>query len=302
MKTYSTTAYEAEKELDNLLGHENRIYKPWQLDNHLMEPVKIKATTDEMLLLTFANAYVRPSFEASETKVQVPNLFCKLNGAVHGFLLDMKAKAKQYPDLIAVYQGYQKMNRKPRTNFLSKKPSWFNDTLGINVDQALKDDIKGIKHLKPMYQRAYLHAINRVLNLVRTSAFTGEAPTSREVLETLLYNSRKITEMMHAFDYQYTVPKFTVIDNQKKSASPYAVVRLLMMNALGFDVFIVSEDGYSSLENYVSNEIVDVHHLTENEFKYSEVMSARAKSMKKLFIATTVLTLVAIGFFALSIL
>ncbi|MCK8058629.1 MULTISPECIES: YceG family protein [unclassified Fusibacter] len=301
MKTHTTTAHQAEQELNALLGHENRIYKPWQLENHVLEPVRLKATTDEMLMLTYANAYVRPHFEVDEKRVTVPNLVCKLNGAIHGFVLDMKVKEKQHPNLITIYYDFGKMNKKPKAGHLNKKPKWFDEMLGINVDQALQADLSGIKHLKPAYQRTYLEAINRVLKIVKSSAYKGEAPSNREVLETLLFNSRKIGDMFHAFDYQYMVPKFLVVDKQKKPASPYAAIRLIMMSVLGFDVFIASEDAYSSIENYVTEDVIDIHYLTEREFAYSEVLTIRKKRVKMLLWTALAAIVLSFIFFALKI-
>ncbi len=280
IKTYKTVAQEAEQELDTILGHESRIYKPWQLENHDLEPIRLLTTVDEMLMLTYASAYVRPHFEVSETTVVIPSFFCKLNGAVEGFVLDAKSKSKQMPSLIAYYQGFQKISRKPKTSYLNKKPKWFNDDTGINIKEALNANIDSIKMLKPAYQKQYLLAINRVLQMMKTGGYVGTHPGNRLILETLLYNCRPIVSMLHAYDYQYTVPKFIVHDDHKRRPNEFAAIRLLFMHALSFDVFVLSDGAYSSIENFYADSIYSIHQLTQRDFIYSEVLVKREKMMK----------------------
>jgi hypothetical protein len=300
IKTYTTVAQEAERELDTLLGHENRIYKPWQLENHQLEPIRLIATTDEMLMLTFANAYVRPHFGADDSNVTIPSFFCKLNGATEGFLLDVKAKSKQSPEHFAVYNGFSKVSRKPKTSYLNKKPKWFDDQNGIDVEAALVSGIESIKFLKPNYQRQYLKAINRVLDVLRTD--TSKIPNigNRLVLETLLYNSKPIISMLHSFDFQYLVPKFVVIDDHKKRPNEFAAIRLLLMHSLSFDVFIVSDEGFSSIENFISDTLYSSHILTPKDFIYSEVLTKRSKLLsiaKWLLILSVLITLISLVVF-----
>lgn len=277
IKTYTTVAQEAEQELDSLLGHENRIYKPWQLEAHDIEPIRLITTVDEMLMLVYANAYVRPHFEVDDVKVVVPAFFCKLNGAIDGFVADVKAKAKLMPDQIALYQGFQKINRKPRTGMLNKKPKWFDDTKGILIEEALKADIESIRILKPSYQRQYLMAVNRVLEIVKAGHYLGPNPGNRIILETLIYNCQPIVSMLHTYDYQYTIPKFVVVDDHKKRPNEFAMIRLLFIHALSFDVFVLSDSGFSSIENLLDPNVYSVYGLTQRDFMYSEVLSRRAK-------------------------
>lgn len=280
MKSYTTIAQSAERELGRALGHESQIYKPWQLENHKVEPIQIRGTIDEVLMLTHVHAYVRPNFSVDEKVVEIPNLFCKLNGDIEGFYLDAKAEMKKHPNTIVLYDGFAKMAVPPKRTPFRKRPKWFDEYLGIDVEAAIKEEVGDISLMRPAYQRNYLEAINRVLKRVKSAGYTAEKPTSREVLEVLLYNSKKIIKMYHCFDYQYTVPKFIVYDKSKKTISPYAIIRLLMMQCLGFDIFILSPQGYSSVENYLSESVVDSYHLTAKERIYSKVLSSRNKSIK----------------------
>ncbi len=279
---YKTNAQRAEEELSGIIGADKHIYKPWQLEDYTLETVHLQGTIDDFMLLFDCANYTRPKFEVADDTVYAPNFFVKLNGAVEGFELDVKALSKRRGDIVANYSSFQKMATAPRHRPFKGRPEWFTEDDRIDVAAALKKPLGNIRHLRPAYQKNYLMAINRVLEIVNSDDFLPSKPTGRDVLETLLFNSNKIIRMYHNFDYQYLAPKFVVTDNNSFTISTYAVIRLLMMHALGFDVVIVSKDGYASIENYLSEAICDRHFVTEKERVYSKVLEGRRKFQRKI--------------------
>ncbi len=275
--SYQTPARRAEDELNQLIGRENRIYKPWQLEHHLLKPVLIEGTVDDVLLLAKCSAYLRPQFAVTDDSVSVPNLFVKLNGNIKGFYLDMKKLSATNTEIVTLYSSFKKMAKPPRKTPLTGKPSWFDRVKGIDIEAALAANIVNIKILRPAYQKNYLMAINRVLEHVKSNAYIAQKPTERDVLEVLLFNSNKIIRMYHKFDYQHINPKFVVVENKGYSISAYAVLRLMMMAELGFDVFVLSDHSYASIENYLSADLCKSYTVTEKELAYSDVLQKRAK-------------------------
>ncbi len=278
--SYKTPAKRAEDELNQLIGRENRIYKPWRLENFLIEPVQIEGTVDDVLLIAKCSAYLRPQFNVVADTVTVPHLFVKLNGNVKGFYLDMKKLSKENPEIVTLYSSFKKMAKAPHETPLTGKPSWFDKEKGIDIEAALAANIINIKLLRPAYQKNYLMAINRVLAAVKSDAYIAEKPTERDILEVLLFNSNKIIRMYHNFDYQHINPKFVVFEDKGYSISAYAVLRLMMMAQLGFDVFISSDHSYASIENYLSSEICKPYVITEKELVYSDVLQKRANMIR----------------------
>ncbi len=273
---YKTTARCAEEQLNDLLGKENRVYHAWQLENHLLTPIRIEGTVEDVLLLAKSKTYTRPQFLIKENTVIVPNLFVKLNGDVKGFYLDMKQLGAAHGDIVTIYSSFKKMATAPRKRPLVSKPSWFDDDAGIDVEAALAIGIANLRFLRPVYQRNYLMAINRVLERLESADYLAEKPTKREVLETLLFNSNKIIRMFHKFDYQYINPKF-VVKEEGYSINSYAVVRLMMMDALGFDIFVLSEQAYASVENFLTEDYCKRYFLTAKQRIYSAVLQRRRK-------------------------
>ncbi len=279
---YKTKARRAEEALNQIIGPENRIYRAWQLEDYIVEPLRIEGTIDDVLLLANNKAYARPGFKTEDNRVTVPNLFVKFNGDVKGFYLDMKQLQSDRSDIVTIYDTFKRMAAKPRKTPLISKPSWYNPDGGIDVDAALAAGIGNLQVLRPGYQRNYLLALNRVLARVKSDAYLAERPTDRTVIETLLFNSNKIIRMFHKFDYQYVNPKFIVLEESGLSINAFAVLRLMMMDALGFDVFILSKEGYASIENYLSDDICKQYFLTAREQVYSLALQRRRKMLHRL--------------------
>ncbi len=279
---YKTNAQQAEEELNEIIGPDKHIYKAWQLEDYTLQTVHLQGTIDDFMLLVNGENYTRPKFAVSDDKVYVPNFFVKLNGAVAGFELDIKQLSRRRSDIVEVYSSFKKMAVPPHHRPLKGRPEWFGGDDQIDVAAALKKPLGNIRYLRPAYQKNYLMAINRVLKIINSDDFLPKKPTGRDVLETLLFNSNKIIRMYHNYDYQYLAPKFVVTDDNSFTISIYAVIRLLMMHALGFDVVVMSEKGYASIENYLSENICDRHFVTEKERVYSKVLKRREAFKRKL--------------------
>jgi hypothetical protein len=69
-------AYRSAKELDTVLHNEDSLmYKPWQFREHTPVSVTLKTTYDELFLIAKERAFIRPDFQASQSTVNIPNLF-----------------------------------------------------------------------------------------------------------------------------------------------------------------------------------------------------------------------------------
>ncbi len=280
MKKVKTEAAKAEAELNQLLGEENRIHKSHVLQYRKIEPLQIEGIADDILLLLFEPNYVRPGFKVESDIAEIPSIFCKLTGDVDNFLADFRLWQKNNLSPICINRGYKGIAKPPRKHVFNKRPKWFSSEKGINVEMALTSDLGPLNLLSPAYRRNYLEAVNNVLALFKQTTFSFTKLTEREILETLLFNSNKIIKMFHNYDYQKHAPKFVIDESGKTIISQFAFVRMLLMQNLGFDVILLSKDGFASIENFVSSEDCPIYHLTESEQKYS-VTHRRSVEMKK---------------------
>ncbi len=263
MKTLNTNAKNAKDEVYKILSSENHVYRAWQLIDYKIDPLRLKVTDSEIVNYLQVDAFVRPGFTVTVDTATLPHLFVKIDGYYSGVVESLKQIHEVKPEKVTMIDKVELVNKKPITTFLKTKPTWYDDEAGINIDLALKENFNSLLKLKPSYRENYLEAINRVIEKVNNGAMLVKKPTSRVILETLIYNNSAVVEMYHDYDYQYMVPKFMVKIAAGKSVNVYAVLRMMLMNELGFDVVVLDELGYSTIENILSADEFDVHTIRE---------------------------------------
>ncbi len=263
MKTLNTAAKNAENEVYSLLSAENHIYRPWQLIDYNVEPLRLQVTKDEIISYIQVDAFVRPGFTISENSVDIPHLFIKIDGEYKELINSLKKIKKIKPEKVTFIDNVLLINKKPLTSFFATKPSWYDDETGIDVDKAMEENIDSLMILKPKYRENYLKAADRVIKNVNSGAILVNKPTIRVMMETLIYNNTKVVEMFHDFDYQYMIPKFVISIDSEKTANVYAVLRMMLMSELGFDVIVMDKEGYSSIENLLSADEFDVYSIRD---------------------------------------
>lgn len=261
MKVYQTVTKEADVELDQLLGKENRIYKPRQLNEMNINPIRLSTTSDELALYLYESAYIRPEFKVEGNVVQIPCFFAKVEGHIEQYISAARDYSAKHNKLIVISSGYHMLERRGLLMGLDK--NIFVDGK-LNVNMAM--DNSKLSFLKPEKRLNYLNAINRILEWIDMGIVDKpeNSETKEELVEIFLNNNQKIVEMFHEYDYQETPPKYIINVMQRRKPNVLAVYRMLLMHALGFDVIIVSDKGYSGVENYLKPVYYDSHNVRKN--------------------------------------
>ncbi len=266
MKHYQTAASEANSELTSLLGFDGRLYVPEILENHDLSPVHLQASFEEFEHFLFEASYIRPAFNVDQTVVEVPCFFVKLDG----YSKDLKKKFELYqidfPDQIVQYGSFYLLERLPPVSLMNQlKGIIFSDKNALQLLSALDLDL--LKHLTARKRMSFLAAV--LMSCERYEHIQLQNPTNLELLssDVLLASALSIdSKLLDAFqhwDYQMTPPKCLIQLQQKKIPNSHALLRLLLLQALGFDVVIWSEKGYASIENRFPTEVISKFRLEE---------------------------------------
>ncbi len=263
MKTLNTVAKNAEDEVYSILSTDNHVYRPWQLIDYELEPLRLQVTESELVSYLQVDAFVRPGFEVTDEVVVIPHIFVKIDGKHPDLVKNLKKIRKIKPEKVMFIDNILLMNRKPMSEFFKTRPEWYDDENGINIHHAMSENLDSLMILKPKYRENYLKAVDRVIKSVRDGSVLIKKPTARVMLETLIYNNTKVVEMYHDFDYQYMVPKFVIEIEKDKTSNIYAVLRMMLMSELGFDVVVIEEEGYSSIENILSEDEFDIYTIRD---------------------------------------
>ena len=258
----ATVAYNASKELDNILYGGNTIFRDFQFSD--MQSLTLKTTYDEIDVLWHQPSKYRTGFGATDTKVTVPNIFAKISGVKDG---NMNA-----------YWDSVKWKLSPDTRIIIKSPSYkkyAESQLDVykpyyNGEQILTEKLKN----SPLNKYNYLS--DSLQNLIFSkmqeavdSGFLKLDPS--ELLPMILYVGtnldREVLKLLQKYDFTKAIPKLIVIDVIEDTFSKVECIQLVLYNLLGLDILIYTPTGYRNIETFVSDMAFETH--TMNEFEYN---------------------------------
>lgn len=258
----ATVAYNASKELNNILYSNDTIFRDFQFSD--MQSLTLKTTYEEIDVLWHQPAKYRTGFAANGSKVTVPNIFAKISGVKDGNL--------------NAYWDSVKWKLSPDTRIIAKSPSYrkFGETrLDIYNpyyvgEQILTDKLKN----SPLNKYGYLSDSLQMLifNKMQEAVDTGLLKIDRtELLPLVLYVGtnldREILKLLQKYDFTKDIPKLIIIDVIEDTFSKIECIQLVLFNLLGFDMLIYTPTGYRNIETFVSDAAFETH--TMNEFEYN---------------------------------
>ncbi len=274
MKTKSTVANEAEKDIASIMGHETRTYKPWQLADHKLENVRLKTTVDEIKLIMDEPIRFREGFDVDETTVNVPNLVAKFQYNEEQLVRTFSARSKKQPGKYMLINGFNRLEKFRREPVRVKDVVHVMSSGYLNEGLFLSSKLNQFKFMKVSYQKNFVAAVNKLLSRAGEYFAPGFRMDRHALVAALLNVDPRWMDMYHHFDYQYDNPKALIYDNGTSEISSKAAVRIALLIVLGFDVFFVAPSGYASIENILNPDLYDVF--------YPETSGAKAHTQKSL--------------------
>lgn len=268
MKRYQTAAREADSELTSLLGYEGRLYLPEILENHQPSSVNLQASYEEFIQYLMEASYIRPAFKLSDTVVEIPCFFVKIDGHSESLNEQMKSFKMRFPMHLIHYNGFYILERKPS----AIQQNQFRDVnhKDLNALECISElEFENLKHLSSHKRTAFLNAaLMACANYQRLQQMNPNnlmKLSDDEILACAVYTDSKIIDAFHHWDFQNTPPKCWLQLQQKKIPTSYAIMRLLLLQALSFDVIICSEKGYNIIESLLTEEIYCQYRVEEKK-------------------------------------
>ncbi len=258
----ATVAYNASKELNNILYNNDTIFRDFQFSD--MQSITLKTTYEEIDVLWHQPAKYRTGFEVNGDKVTVPNIFAKISGVKDGSL--------------NAYWDSVRWKLSPDTRVIIKSPSYkkyAESQLGI-FNQYYRGEQILTEQLKASPLNKYGHLSDSLQTLIFSkmqeavdSGFLKIAPD--ELLPLVIYVGmnldREILRLLQKFDFTKDIPKLIIIDVIEDTFSKIECIQLVLYSLLGFDILICTPTGYRDIETFVSEAAFETH--TMNEFEYN---------------------------------
>lgn len=254
----ATHAYNAERDLDNILYNDNVMFRNYQFRTCYIQT--LKTTFEEIEILWHQEAKFRPGFEAKENYVMVPNIFAKINGIQNS---DAAMYIKDISLKLAPHSIYY--NRIP---FF--KPPVGNDNFSafvsngvINADALKNSKFNRYQFLNDDIQKLLFAKLQEV---VESDFLDIPKPDIYNlVIKTGLSMDTRIINLIQNFDFTKDIPKIVIVSSGKHTFSPFECILLVLLNLLGFDIIVYTPTGYKNLETFIKPNTFETY--TMNTFK-----------------------------------
>ena len=270
----STAAYNASRELDQLLYNDTGMFRDRQFTRS--RAVTLRTTYDEVWQLWHENAQFRPSFEAKDGVVNVPNLFVKICGVEKG---DVNAYWKQIRSLVGE-------DTYLLTDIAADKSS------GIPADNIQKRCLHGDKldpvavKKEPAYAYSHLpddlqdYILEKIQDLIDYNMLCDESADLPAVIISVLSGiDVELVRLIQNFDFTREIPKVVSVDVDEKMFSLNNCIVLAFLNLIGFDIAIFTPTGYKNIEQHISADCFDTLIAGEYEFNLTVPRLQRSDSI-----------------------
>ncbi|MCY7751905.1 YceG family protein [Bacillus haynesii] len=266
----STVAYRSAKELDTVLHNEDSLmYKPWQFREHTPVSVTLKTTYDELFLIAKERAFIRPNFQASQSTVNIPNLFAMVMG--------VSSNEKEYWDRLQTLTEYKESHTIRRFPFTKEETSNYQfhyshalDQAGmIDPDRLMESNIWRYKHLPEGVQRGIAQAVSRMCKIPKLLALNNEntAAVQLYLFTQAVQLPAELLNMIQTFDYSQTVPKLILYHTEQTGTLTRSdAAALLLLNEIGIDIIIYNPPGHKCIDHYIDGQHFDTHWLDDMSF------------------------------------
>lgn len=242
----ATTAYEAERDLDQLLYTGTGLYRNRQFTRS--KPVTLKTTYDEIRILWREEAKYRPNFQEEEGTVIVPNLFVKICG------VEAESEGEYFRRIREmVTEETIVITRIPFLSSAARR----NTVPFIKDGRILPDKIKKDANYAYDYLNEDLQAymLEKMQELIDLNWIECNTPGLEfTILATLLNLDKKTIHMIQQFDFVGKIPKVLIVDVDEAMMGLEDCIYLSFLNLIGFDIAIFTPTGYRNIEKYIKKE------------------------------------------------
>ncbi|MFZ5967378.1 MAG: YceG family protein [Bacillota bacterium] len=289
MSRYETVASKAQDEIRKMLSPEDHVFRPWQVVDYDLEKNTLKTTIDEVGLLYEKPAYLRPGFYVENETVYVPNLFIKLSGK-HFDILHMFSEESSSKKHRAIYNSIEEFSSQEHQRY-HKTNSKIDDVLTeglLDKEKLYGSDIYKYVFVKKQYQDIIVDKINFIVKN-KESIFKKNVDTRNKykMINALLSIDEQLILLFHDFDFQYGIPSVIIYDEEYKSFTDKDAYVLALLNLLGLDIIIISQNGYANIENILNEDLFTIYYpekidnSREIEKKPKKKQEIEQKSKKK---------------------
>ncbi len=260
---YTTTAYNAERELDTLLYQDSGIYRDRQHKTAMATP--IQTMYEEIYILWSQELKYRPNFDIIDKSVIMPTIICKVSGVknsdINSYWADIKKLMTKETILIDNIPFTQRAeNTNLCVSFLKNRK--------LQRDKIKNSPIYKFGIFREETQEYILDKLQLVIDsqIIKGTFVNG---TEFTIISVILNIDVKIARLIQNFDFTKINPKIIALSTDDKLFSLEDSIVILFLYFIGFDIALFVPTGYRIIENHYTKNIFNNYDI--GDFMYDIV-------------------------------
>lgn len=255
-----TAAYQAERELDDLMYKDSGIYRNQQYTK--ANAVVLKTAYEEIPVWWNEELKYRPNFSTVDDVVNMPVMFSKISGVKNGSLPIYWAGIKEL-----ITDDTTVIKKVPSISSISPNPLKQFATEFYRNGRLQKTKIKQHKAYKYGFLREAMqdYILEKLQFLIDQRIIKGtfENGTEYTIVSVALNLDKDILRQIQKFDFTKKNPKLIYIITGENVLSLEDSIYAAFLNIIGFDVLFFVPTGYQSVEKYFNSNIIEEHQTGE---------------------------------------
>lgn len=261
----ATTAYEAERDLDQMLYHGTGLYRNRQFTRST--PVTLKTTYDEIAILWKEESKYRPNFLVEENRVMVPNLFVKICGVEERTEGEYFKKIREMVTEETIVITRIPFIPDNAINPIRQEAAHFMKQGKIQPEKIKSHQKYAYDYLNEDTQAYILEKIQELIDLNWIKCNTTNL--NEVILSTLLSLDKKTIRLIQQFDFTGEIPKVLIVDVDETMMSLADCIYLTFLNLIGFDIAVFTPTGYRNIEKYIKEDAYEEFQVGKYMFHLS---------------------------------
>ncbi len=255
-----TAAYQAERELDDIIYQDSGIYRNRQYNK--ASSITLQTTYEEISILWDQEVKYRPNFSINNSVVNIPVIFSKVSGIKEGDISKYWSSVKSLiTDDTFVIRDAPFINSSEANPIKAFAVEFFKN------GRLRKDKIKAHRCYQYDFLREDIqnHILDKLQSLIERKNIKGtfENGTEYTIIATVLNIKKDIVRKIQNFDFTRKNPKIIYINTTENIISLEDSILIAFLNLVGFDIVFFVPTGYMCVEKYFNKQIIEEHQIGE---------------------------------------
>ena len=250
----STTARNAERDLDSMMYSDTGMYRDMQFTK--ANVIILSTTYEEIAIYWKQEARFRPNFSTVDNVVNIPVICAKASGVPNSDIDSYFAKIKDLlTDTTLLYKN---------ENIYKGNASVAAGVTSFYKNNRLdKEAIKKWDGFKYDYLRAETqdYILDKLSELLKSKVIvgTGQNGVEYKIITIVLDLPKEILRFIQSFDFTKCPPKLIIVNTTESIISLEDSIIVAFLNLIGFDILFFVPTGYDNTGKYFNNQIVKEH-------------------------------------------